>query len=73
MFEKQNLILGLLAIILSQTHHYSTMGKYAIQIKNSPESLTARLNRISQLLLTDDYLISSSFMSQFGLLYCYQL
>ncbi|AJA95340.1 hypothetical protein KR75_10950 [Klebsiella variicola] len=36
-FEKQNLILGLLAIILSQTHHYSTTAfftvKYAILIK----------------------------------------
>jgi len=27
-FEKQNLILGLLAIILSQTHHYSTTAFY---------------------------------------------
>lgn len=41
-------------------------------IKNAPESLTARLNRISLLLLADDGLISSSFMAQSRLVYCYQ-
>lgn len=40
--------------------------------KKSPESLTARLNRISRLLLTENCLIGGSLMAQSSLLYYYQ-